>query len=100
MEKKKKTGGRAKGTPNKASATLRESLQLLRFNLAREYIKLYNDPNLPLTAKVRMLETLFQYTHPRLKEKEVDLTTDEEPKPQVIDATATQLLAIVDGKKN
>lgn len=88
--------GRPKGVPNRASRALREKLESKNFDIAEEIITLYRDEKLTVASKVRLLEMIIQYTHPKLKEKE---EADEIPETdgQHSEESTENLLAAVRG---
>jgi len=70
--KRKKTGGRQKGTPNKITKQVREKLEQLVSNLIDEInIDYVNDEQ-----KFKLLQLGLQYVLPKLRE---DNITKEEP---------------------
>lgn len=57
-----KTGGRQKGTPNKRP-TIVATLERMGFDIAREAINLYHDPNTSTECRIILLKLLAQYTY-------------------------------------
>lgn len=90
-----KKAGRKKGVPNKASRTIREALEALNFDIPGEFVRLYRNPDMPLNARLRLLETLLQYSHPRLKEQEVPTTPQEPAKNPASDLSNDNLVTLL-----
>ena len=59
-----KTGGRQKGTPNKAPL-FADTLNGLGFDIASEAVRLF--PELPADLKLKMLQFLALYVQPQVK---------------------------------
>lgn len=59
-----KTGGRIKGTPNKKTTLLKESLEELNFNVPQKIVELMNqlNPSEQLTALLKLIE----FTYPKM----------------------------------
>lgn len=99
MAKKPKTGGRKKGTPNKATTEFRALVNLSGFILPNEIVTLYRDTDNEF-IKLKLLELMAQYSYPKPKGEEPDHEAGEENDNQVI--TIADVLNIVDvtpGKK-
>ncbi len=62
-----KTGGRAKGTPNRATVALREKLAALGCDPAEELVKIAQDSKTSDAAKVLIYSTLMPYAYPKRK---------------------------------
>ena len=62
-----KTGGRAKGTPNRATFALREKLAALGCDPAEELVKIAQDSKTPYGAKVLIYSNLMPYLYPKRK---------------------------------
>jgi hypothetical protein len=62
-----KTGGRAKGTPNRATLVLREKLAALGCDPAEQLLKIAQDSKTPVEAKVHIYSTLMPYVYPKRK---------------------------------
>ncbi len=56
-------GGRKKGTPNKATQTVREILALAGLDVPNELAKIL--PSLPVDLQVKVLLELMQYLYPK-----------------------------------
>jgi hypothetical protein len=59
-----KTGGREKGTPNRATAAVREKLIALDCDPTEELVKLARDPKTETGTKVSILSLLMRHTAP------------------------------------
>jgi hypothetical protein len=70
-----KTGGRKKGTPNRATLELRERLAALGCEPAEELVKIAQDSKTSVETKVQIFSTLMPYLYP--KRKVVDDSNDE-----------------------
>ena len=69
-----KTGGRKKGTPNRATIALREKLAALGCDPAEELVKIAQGSKTPVETKVHIYSTLMPYVYPR---KLTDDSTEE-----------------------
>jgi hypothetical protein len=87
-----KSGGRKKGTPNKNSTSLRDAMDRAGFNLAEEFIALYQQET-DLEKKRNTLYFLFRYVYPALKE--VEQTPESGDKTSATDVPTDSLLSIV-----
>jgi hypothetical protein len=70
-----KTGGRKKGTHNRATVVLKDKLATLACDPAEELVKIARNPKTPAESKVQIYSTLLPYVYP--KRKPVD-DSDEE----------------------
>lgn len=90
-----KTGGRTKGTPNKATKTFGDVLSAKSFSIPEEAINLFQQtPDLNL--KFKILQFLAEYSHSKVKEAEPkapDAPTDS----PLSDASTAELLKFVKG---
>jgi hypothetical protein len=59
-----KTGGREKGTPNRATSVLREKLAALDCDPMEELVKIARDPKTETGVKVNIFSSLMRYTSP------------------------------------
>jgi len=62
-----KTGGRAKGTPNRSTLALREMLASLGCDLVEELVKIARLPNTSVGSKITIFTALLPYVHPKRK---------------------------------
>jgi hypothetical protein len=62
-----KTGGRKKGTPNRATLTLREILLASGCDPGAGIAKIAEDPENPVTVRLQAYALLMPYYHPKLK---------------------------------
>jgi hypothetical protein len=67
----KKTGGRTKGTPNRATRELAERLTELGCDPVEGMARLAMDPRMPPELRGRMFAELAQYLHPKRRAVEV-----------------------------
>jgi hypothetical protein len=70
-----KTGGRKKGTPNRATRTLKEKLDTIDCDPVLELTKIAMDEKNSIEIRVRCLIEIAPYVHP--KRKPVDLSSDQ-----------------------
>lgn len=72
--KREKTGGRKKGTPNKSSASLRQSIQTILENNIEQYQGDLNE----MSAKDRVasINNLMKFSLPQLKAQDVKMNVD------------------------
>jgi hypothetical protein len=81
-----KTGGRQKGSLNKSTLMLRESLDLLKLNVPEKLAELI--PQLPIEKQADVLLKIMPYLYPQLKHSEfvadsiLNNTQDVESAPQ------------------
>lgn len=66
--------GRQKGTPNKSTASYRETLTRLKFDCAEEAVALYRSGELEANQKLGLLELITSYSH--FKPKPIDESED------------------------
>jgi len=62
-----KTGGRTKGTPNRATSALNEKLEVLGCDPVEGLVKIAQNPNTPVALKVNIFENLLPYVYPKRK---------------------------------
>jgi hypothetical protein len=74
MAKGFKTGGRAKGTPNKLTSEVKSKLQLLIDNTIEDL----SSTNLSVSHKLKLLEIMLNYCLPKLSHSHIE--TDNEQK--------------------
>jgi hypothetical protein len=65
-----KTGGRQKGTPNRATSELKQKLAALGCDPLAELVKIARDVNIPVNARVFIYSTLLPYEYPKRKPME------------------------------
>ncbi len=70
-----KTGGRKKGTPNRATVVLRDKLAALDCDPAEELVRIAQNPETSVDSKVQIYSTLLPYVYP--KRKLVDYSDEE-----------------------
>lgn len=90
-----KTGGRVKGTPNKATLSFSDVLDKLDFSIPEQAVELFQttkDENL----KFKILSFLAEYRHAKVKEAEVTPKQDE-PDNQLAEVSTADLLKLVKG---
>ena len=78
-----KTGGRRKGTPNRATLLLREKLAALDCDPAEALVKIAKDLKTPVGLKASIYSTLLPYVHPKrscvddsVEERETEKTVE------------------------
>jgi hypothetical protein len=64
---RRKTGGRASGTPNRATAALKEKLAALGCDPAEELVKIAQDLKTPVAFKAHIYAVLMPYVYPKRK---------------------------------
>src|SRR3954462_7140257 len=72
-----KTGGRTKGTPNRATAALKDKLAALGYDPLEELVRVAQNPKTSVVLKVHICEVLLPYEYP--KRKPQDSSSDERP---------------------
>jgi hypothetical protein len=102
--KRPKTGGRTKGTPNKASLHIRAELAAADINLAREYVAAARDIVDPKERVAAFLQ-LFRYVYPALREIDGPVEIPEQSPPPAAPAaaaarplTALERIALIRGQ--
>jgi hypothetical protein len=79
-----KTGGRQRGTPNKATLTLKEKLDTISCDPLLELAEIAMNEKNPIEIRVRCLSEIALYVYP--KRKPVDMSSDQ---PAVINVNTT-----------
>ena len=82
VEGSKKSGGRTKGTPNKKSLCLIQSLEENQINIVSELSKLL--PMLGPDKKADVLMQLMSFVYPKRKAVELVLQDEQQRSPQII----------------
>jgi hypothetical protein len=70
-----KTGGRQKGTPNRATAVLRDKLAALGCDPAEELVKIAQNSKTTDESKIQIYSTLLPYVYP--KHKPIEISNEE-----------------------
>ena len=85
--KGKKTGGRKAGTPNKATASLRESAQEFTGEALDTVVAIMRDPETPATTKLSAATAILDrgYGKPRLEIEQRIIPVDPFPDAAVLD---------------
>jgi hypothetical protein len=65
-----KTGGRQKGTPNRATSELKQKLAALGCDPAEELVKIAQNHKTPDESKIQIYSTLLPYVYPKRKPME------------------------------
>ena len=78
-----KTGGRQKGTPNRATLIIQEKLEAIGCDPLIELAKMGMDKATPLEIRERCLTNLLPYVYPKRKPIDIDY------EPSVINVTTT-----------
>lgn len=89
-----KTGGRAKGTPNKATSKWSDVLQAEEFSIPEQAMKLFFEKATPPNLKLQILQFLAQYTVSAIKAKEEEQT----PEPEQPSGQNADILSLVNEK--
>ena len=89
--KRKKTGGRQKGTPNKANIRMRDRLYEAGFDFSTEFLKAWQKQDF---AALELLTKLAPYFMQRLREEAEDTSTPA-PTPSPNSIPTASLLSIV-----
>jgi hypothetical protein len=71
-----KTGGRAKGTPNKSTLKFREVLEAKGFSVPEELMNLFLNSN-DDGIRLRCLELMAQYSYPKFREVDPEGSSDQ-----------------------
>lgn len=77
-----KTGGRKKGTPNRATLTLKEKLDAMGCDPLIELAKIAMNEKNPIEIRVRCLSEIAPYVYP--KRKPIDMSSDQPSVTNVI----------------
>jgi hypothetical protein len=72
-----KTGGRRKGTPNRATVALQEKLSSMDFDPVLEMVEIAKDKENSVEIRLRCLTEIATYVHP--KRKPADVPSDQTP---------------------
>lgn len=72
--KREKTGGRKKGTPNKSSASLRQSIQTILENNIEQYQGDLNE--MSAKDRVNSINNLMKFSLPQLKAQDVKMNME------------------------
>ena len=85
--KGKKTGGRKAGTPNKATASLRESAQEFTSEALNTVVAIMRDPETPATTKLSAATAILDRGHgkPRLEIEQRIIPVDPFPDVELLD---------------
>jgi len=101
MSVKKKDGargmGRPKGSINRVSLALKDELDNAGFNIIEKLVELYKTGDFDDKDRSRILFRLMEYTHPKLKEREVTLTGDIPEAPTPVNISLTDLIKVARG---
>lgn len=100
-DKKPPNSGRKKGTPNKATQTFREALDVLNFNVAKSTVDLYYDMETPPDIKFKCLSLLAQYAYfmPKNPLDAGDKASDDPGDGDEDDLSNEQITRALDKKK-
>lgn len=74
--KRKKTGGRVKGTPNKLTALNRKAIEGVLADYNRSGLFTQDFLSLEPKDRITIAERLIQYTTPKMQSTTVDLTAE------------------------
>lgn len=99
MSKKEnpKGKGRPKGSINRVNLALKEELDNAGFNIVEKLVELYRTGDFDDKDRSRILFRLMEYTHPKLKEREVSLTGEAVEPSAPVNITLTDLVKIARG---
>lgn len=100
MAKGIKTGGRKAGTPNKKTQKFSETLARLEFDVAEEAVKLFNDKTLSIDVRLKLLEMLATYSHPKPRELANEPEQPSQAEEIQSEESTENLLKLVGPKKN
>jgi hypothetical protein len=79
MERKPPIGkGRPRGSVNKVSIQLRDALESRGFVVAEKLIELWNNPKVTLEQRISILYRILSYTHPKIKELDLNQPEGEQ----------------------
>lgn len=87
-ETKQKTGGRAKGTPNKRTLDFESRIQELGLDPLENLCKLL--PHLPDAQQAKIYITLLDYVYPRRKSVEAPSNLDD-PRQENLEVTPERI---------
>lgn len=98
MATKKKDGarglGRPKGSINRVSMALKDSLEEKGFDIVEKLVDLYNNGDFDDKDRTRILFRLMEYTHPKLKEREVTVGGEVVDTPTPVHITLGDLIKV------
>ena len=88
-----KSGGRVKGTPNKASSQWTDILESREFSVADEAIGMFKDISTPPNIKFQILQFLAQYTTAAIKPRD----NEEKINQEELNQPVSDILSLVSG---
>lgn len=88
-----KTGGRTKGTANRATQALKKALEDANFDVVTEILAIY--PELDNGLKTSILKDLMQYLYPKLKAIEHSGEIDGAPVTVVAPASVDDIMTVI-----
>jgi hypothetical protein len=89
--------GRPKGSINRVNLALKDELDNAGFNIIEKLVELYKTGDFDDKDRSRILFRLMEYTHPKLKEREVSLAGDIVESPTPVNISLTDLIKVARG---
>lgn len=92
-----KAKGRPKGSINRVTLALKDDLETNGFNIVEKLVDLYINGNFDDKDRLRIIFKVMEYTHPKLKEREVTLSGDVVDSPSPINISLNDLIKVARG---
>lgn len=91
--------GRTKGLRNKKSNLLLSELKLKGFDCADKIVEIWNDPEITLRDKIKVIFRVLEYTHPKMSPLDVnDIIEDDGSQAPRISLGVTDIIKIAKGE--
>jgi hypothetical protein len=91
--------GRTKGLRNKKSNLLLSELKLKGFDCADKIVEIWNDPEITLRDKIKVIFRVLEYTHPKMSPLDPkDIEDDEGNQVPVVSLGVTDIIKIAKGE--
>jgi hypothetical protein len=91
---KSTTKGRPKGSINRVTLALKDDLQNAGFNIVEKLVDLYKFGKFDDKDKLRIIFKIMEYTHPKLKEREVTQDGEVVETQQPVNITLGDLIKV------
>jgi hypothetical protein len=92
--------GRPKGSINKVTLAFRDALEEKGFDLVEKLIDLYESGDFDDKDKSRILFRMMEYSHPKLKEREMTTTGEIVEAPTPVNISLTDLIKVARGNED
>jgi hypothetical protein len=90
--------GRQVGSKNKRSSLLLTELKLKGFDCADKIVEIWNDPEITLKEKIKVIFRVLEYTHPKLADLHVNDIVDDTSQAPKISLGVTDIIKIAKGE--